>query len=57
LKIYDVLGREVKILVNEKQGEGNHMVTFAADNLPSGIYFYRLESETFSQTRKLVVLK
>jgi polygalacturonase len=57
LKVYDVLGRELKTLVNEKQGGGNHMVTFSAADLPSGIYFYRLEAETYSRTRKLVVIK
>ncbi|HEY9164597.1 MAG TPA: T9SS type A sorting domain-containing protein [Candidatus Kryptonia bacterium] len=57
LKIYDILGREVETLVNERQTAGNHSVTFNASNLPSGVYFYRLEAGTFSQTKKLVLLK
>jgi len=57
LKVYDVLGREVRTLVNEKQVEGNHMVSFSAADLPSGVYFYKLEAEGFTRTRKLVVIK
>ncbi len=57
LKIYDVLGRQIKTLVDEKQISGNHSVTFNAATLPSGVYFYRLQAGTFSQTKKLVLLK
>ena len=57
LKIYDVLGREVKTLVNERQTAGNHSVSLSASNLPSGVYFYRLQAGTFTQTKKLVVIK
>lgn len=57
LKIYDVLGREVETLVNERQTVGIHSVTFEAVNLPSGVYFYRLQASLFTQTKKLVVLK
>lgn len=57
LKVYDVLGREVQTLVNERQNIGNHSVTFKAFNLASGVYFYRLQAGSYSQTRKLVLLK
>ena len=43
LKIYDVLGREVAVLVNEKQNPGNYQVEWNASNLPSGVYFYQLK--------------
>lgn len=57
LKIYDVLGREIKILVNERQKAGSHSVTFSASNLSSGVYFYRIEAGTFHDTKKLLLLK
>lgn len=57
LKVYDVLGREVAALVNGRQTEGSHAVTFRADKLPSGVYFYQLQAGTFTETKKLTVLK
>ena len=57
LKVYDVLGREVKTLVNEREGAGTHATTFEAASLPSGVYFYRLQAGSFVQTRKLVLIK
>ncbi len=57
LKIYDVLGREVETLVNYYQTAGLHSVEFNAQNLPSGVYLYRLTSHGRSTTRKLVLLK
>ncbi len=57
LKIFDILGREIKNLVNKKELPGNYEVTFNASNLPSGIYFYRLQAGSFSDTKKLVLLK
>ena len=57
LKIYDVLGREVKILVDERQPAGTHSATFNAASLPSGVYFYRLQAGSFSETKKLLLLK
>jgi len=57
LKIFDVLGREVEILVNERQNAGNHSVQFNASNLLSGVYFYRLQAEEYFATKKLLLLK
>jgi hypothetical protein len=57
LTVYDVLGREVKILVNEEKPAGNYEVEFDGTNLPSGIYFYRIETSKFSDTKKFVLLK
>jgi photosystem II stability/assembly factor-like uncharacterized protein len=57
LAIYDELGREVKVLVNQEETAGNHSVNFDASTLPSGIYFYRIQTRTFTQTKKLVLLK
>jgi hypothetical protein len=59
LKIYDILGREVATLVNEKKSPGKYEVEFDAGeyNLPSGIYFYQLKAGSFIQTKKLVLMK
>ena len=57
LKVYDVLGREVATLVDERQTAGNHSITLSAATLPSGVYFYRLQAGTLSETQKLTVLK
>lgn len=57
LKVYDLLGREVAILVNENKPAGHYKVEFNAGKLTSGIYFYRIEAGSFSQTKKLLLLK
>ena len=61
LKIYDMLGREVKTLVNEMQSPGNHNYTFDASNLSSGIYYYVLKASNgtnqISKTMKMILTK
>jgi hypothetical protein len=57
LTVYDILGREVALLVNETRGAGVHEVKFDASNLSSGIYLYRLQAGNLVQTRKLVLLR
>ena len=65
LTVYDILGREVSVLVNERRDAGVHEVKFDGSNLPSGVYFYRLlarpltdtQAGIYVETRKLVVLK
>jgi hypothetical protein len=57
LKVYDILGKEVKTLVNKYQKAGEYQVSFDASNLASGIYLYRLTSGSFSQTRKMILEK
>ncbi len=57
LKVYDILGREVCDLVNERQNAGYYSVEFDADKLSSGIYFYRLESGNYVSVKKLLLLK
>lgn len=57
LKVYDVLGREIKTLVNEKQTPGNYSVNFNAGNLSSGIYFYSLSAGNFTETKKMILLR
>jgi hypothetical protein len=57
LKIFDLLGREVTTLMNERNAAGKHSVRFDALSLTSGVYFYKLETDDFIQTRKLLLLK
>jgi hypothetical protein len=57
LKVYDAVGHEVASLVNGELSAGEHSVTFKAENLPSGLYFYTLKSGTFTQTRKMILMK
>jgi len=57
LAVYDMLGREVAALVNGEQTAGYKSVTWNAANVPSGIYFYRLTAGTFTETKKLLLLK
>jgi 1,4-alpha-glucan branching enzyme len=57
LKIYDMLGREIRTLVNEFQQNGSHSITFDASHLSSGVYFYRIQSGSFIETKKMLLLK
>lgn len=57
LKIYDVLGNEVAQLVNQEKPAGSYEVEFNASSLSSGVYFYKLKSGSFIQTKKMIVLK
>lgn len=57
ISVYDALGREVTTLVNTRQSAGHHSISFDASNLPSGVYFYRLQAGAYMQTEKLVFLK
>jgi hypothetical protein len=57
LKVYDIMGREVAILVNGIRDAGNHTVQWSAASLSSGVYWYRLTAGTFVQTNKMLLLK
>jgi len=57
LKVYNILGQEVRTLVNEKKDAGAHMVRFNAEGLPSGVYVYRIESAGHVASRKMLLLK
>ncbi len=57
LKIYNILGVEVATLVNEQQYSGNYEVDFNASKLSSGVYFYSLSVNNFTQTRKMILEK
>ena len=57
ITVYDMTGREMKILVNRQFNSGVHSVNFDASNYSSGVYFYKLESAEFNDVKKMVVLK
>ena len=57
IKVYDLIGREIKTLVSENKPAGNYSVNFNGTNLPSGIYFYTIRAGSFMQTKKMVLLK
>jgi len=57
IKVFDMLGRDVTNLINEEQNAGQHEVNFKANNLPSGIYFYRITAGGSAITKKMILLK
>jgi hypothetical protein len=57
LKVFDLLGREVVIIISEEMSAGNHTQQWNAKDLSSGVYFYRLQAGSFSETKKLVLLR
>ncbi|HMS33976.1 MAG TPA: SBBP repeat-containing protein [Ignavibacteria bacterium] len=57
LKIFDISGKEVSNLVNQVQTRGSYEVSFDASKLTSGIYFYKLETNSFSATKKMLLIK
>jgi thiol-disulfide isomerase/thioredoxin len=57
LKVFNILGKEIKTLVNENQFPGKYEITFNAENLSGGIYIYKLQAGDYIQTRKMIFLK
>jgi len=57
LKVYDVMGREVSTLLNREMNAGEHKVSFNAQNLSNGVYFYKISAGSFSDTKKMLLLK
>jgi len=57
LVVYDVLGREVAVLVNEYKEAGEYEVTFSPKGLPSGVYLYRIKTNSFQDVKKMIYLK
>jgi hypothetical protein len=55
--VYDVQGREVQTLVNERLNAGTYEVKFDGSSLNSGVYFYRLTTEGFTETKKMLLIK
>jgi uncharacterized protein YfaQ (DUF2300 family) len=57
LEVYDVLGKKVATLVSERQAAGYYQYVWNANGLTSGVYFYRLQAGTFTQTKKMILVK
>jgi M6 family metalloprotease-like protein len=57
IKVYDVLGNEIATLVNEEKSAGSYEVSFNASGLTSGIYLYKLQTNNFTETNKMILLK
>ncbi len=57
LTIYNIFGQEIKILLNGFKGPGTFMETFDGTNLPSGVYIYKLETDDFTDTKKMILIK
>lgn len=57
IKIYDILGNEIKTLVNREEPAGVYDLTWDAGNLPSGIYFYKIQAGTYTETKKMILMK
>ncbi|MBT8390927.1 MAG: T9SS type A sorting domain-containing protein, partial [Ignavibacteria bacterium] len=56
-KVYDVLGNEVSLLINEQKQAGRYEVSFDASNLSSGVYIYKMSVNDFVSTRKMILMK
>jgi len=57
LKVYDILGNEVATLVNQQQTPGNYQVQFNASNISSGVYYYTIKAGSYTNTKRMIVLK
>mgnify|MGYP002064832597 CR=1 FL=1 len=57
LDVFDVLGKKVQTVVDEKQKSGTYKVELSSEELGSGIYFYRLRAGDYTETRKMVLLR
>ena len=57
LKVYDIIGREIQSLVNEEKDAGRYEIYFDASSLSSGVYFYKIKSESYSEIKKMVLIK
>ena len=57
IKLYNVLGKEVATLLKEKKSPGNHKIELNTNNLSSGIYYYQMQTNTFKDTKKLILIK
>jgi hypothetical protein len=57
LVVYDLLGREVAVVANERRTAGSHEVRFDGSGLSTGVYFYRLTAGKYTETRKMILVK
>ncbi len=57
IKIYNLIGEEVRVLMNENKKAGSYSISFSGENLPSGVYFYTISAGRYTDTKKMVLLK
>ena len=57
IKVFDILGNEIETLVNEEKPAGTYEITWYAEQLPSGVYFYQLKTGSFMETKKMVLMR
>jgi hypothetical protein len=57
MKVFDIAGREVKVLISEYKQSGNYEVSFDGSNLSSGVYYYKIESGNYFEIKKMVLIK
>jgi hypothetical protein len=57
IKVFDILGNEIETLVDEEKSTGTYEITWYPENLPSGIYFYKLQAGNYIETKKMVLIK
>jgi hypothetical protein len=57
IRVFDILGNKIETLVNEEKAIGTYEITWTAENLPSGIYFYKLQAGDYIETKKMVLMK
>ena len=57
MKVYDILGNEIAVLVNEKKEPGSYEVEFNGSNFARGVYYYKFSAGKISETRKMLLLK
>ncbi|MBK7254529.1 MAG: T9SS type A sorting domain-containing protein [Ignavibacteria bacterium] len=57
LTVYNILGKEMAELVNERQSPGKYKVSFDASDLTSGVYIYKLSTENFTETKRMILIK
>jgi hypothetical protein len=57
ISVYDILGREIRVLVNEQKNPGRYEIVFDAKDLASGLYFYTIRTEGFTQIKKMILNK
>ena len=57
ISVYDILGKEIRLLVNEEKNPGHYEMIFEANDLAGGIYYYTIKAGEFSQSRKMILLK
>lgn len=57
ITVFDVLGRHISTLVNEKLKAGSYQTEWSAVNMPGGVYFYKIETESFTETKKMILVK